>query len=239
MGTTRPPHLQMEPVRLESAGTHHSPSQCKAGARASWTVGAGGELISSKKPRAVLIAGCPSLLPLPRAGLMAGCPGGLSPSWSVGRSGLSQKPPRARVTHNAGTALSCEQALSLQLLGGGLPGDKGVDPGLEVGNMPSPPPAATPWTRRGRWLNPLGCRGAQRPRGRTGHVTCPRWGSGSRPHLGCPQAKPPGGHRRVPGGQLSALERPERRGTWAWASWTLAGPTVLAKGRLRLLFWGP
>ena len=41
MGTTRPLHLQMEPVRLESAGTH-SPSQCKAGARASWTVGGGG-----------------------------------------------------------------------------------------------------------------------------------------------------------------------------------------------------
>lgn len=116
-------------------------------------------MTSSKKPRAVLTAGCPSLLPPPRAGLMAGCPGGLSPSWSMGRSGLSPKPLRVRVTHNAGTALCCEQALSLQLLGGGLPGDKGGDPGLEVGNMLSPPPAATPWTRRGRWLNRLGCRG--------------------------------------------------------------------------------
>lgn len=43
MGTTQPPHLQMEPVRLESAGTH-SPSQCKARARASWIVAGGADL---------------------------------------------------------------------------------------------------------------------------------------------------------------------------------------------------
>lgn len=160
MGTTQPPHLQMEPVRLESAGTH-SPSQCKARARASWIV-VGGELTSSKKPRAVLTAGHPSLLPLPRAGLTAGCPGGLSPSWSVGCSGLSPKPLRVRIRHDAGTALCCQQALSMQLLGGGLPGGKGGDPRLKVGNELNPPPAATPWTRQGRWLHHLGCRGVHR-----------------------------------------------------------------------------
>jgi len=53
---------------------------------------------------------------------------------------------------NTGTALCCQQALSVQLLGGGLPGDKGGDPRLEVRNVLSPPPAATPWTRQGRWL---------------------------------------------------------------------------------------
>lgn len=52
--------------------------------------------------------------------------------------------------------LCCKQALSMQLLGGGLPRDKGGDPRLEVGNMLSPPPVATPWTRRGRWLHHLG-----------------------------------------------------------------------------------
>lgn len=57
---------------------------------------------------------------------------------------------------NAGTALCCKQALSMQLLGGGLPRDKGGDPRLEVGNMLSPLPAATPWTRRERWLHHLG-----------------------------------------------------------------------------------
>lgn len=77
---------------------HPQPLTVQGERRSILDSGGCGELTSSKKPRAVLTAGCPSLLPLPRAGFTAGCPGGLSLSWSVGHSGLSPKPLRVRVT---------------------------------------------------------------------------------------------------------------------------------------------
>ena len=160
MGTTQPPHLQMEPVRLESAGTH-SPSQCKARARASWIV-VGGELTSSKKPRAVLTAGCPSLLPLPRAGLTAGCSGGLSPSWSVGRSGLSPKPLRVRIRreyrHSPVLPAGSERAAA----GWRAPRGQGRGPQARGGERTEPTTCGHSLDPTRKVADHLGCRGVHR-----------------------------------------------------------------------------
>lgn len=55
-----------------------------------------------------------------------------------GSPGPSPKPLRVR-SHGMQVCSVLQVGLSMQLLGGGLPRDKGRTPGQEVGNMLSPP----------------------------------------------------------------------------------------------------